>query len=97
MSNKKSNPYTLEFKQSSVKLAIESDLPVSQTAKNLGIKPATLYTWINQYSKSKENSAVHTNESIQEELKRLKKEVVRLTQERDILKKATAYFAREIV
>jgi transposase len=79
--------YSAEFRASSVKLAvkltIESDLPITQTAKDLGINPNTLHTWINKYSQPKEqNKAVRTDEHLYDELKRLKKEVVRLTEER---------------
>ena len=79
-----------------MKLAIDSDLPIAQTAKDLGINPNTLHTWINKYSQPKEqNKAVRTDEHLYDELKRLKKEIARLTEERDLLKKAAAYFARE--
>ena len=88
--------YSVEFRASSVKLAIDSDLPIAQTAKDLGINPNTLHTWINKYSQPKEqNKAVRTDEHLYDELKRLKKEIARLTEERDLLKKAAAYFARE--
>ena len=88
--------YSAEFRATSVKLAIDSDLPIAQTAKNLGINPNTLHTWINKYSQPKEqNKAVRTDEHLYDELKRLKKEIARLTEERDLLKKAAAYFARE--
>ena len=40
--------YTAEFKQSAVKLANESDVPVAETARNLGINENTLYTWISK-------------------------------------------------
>ena len=88
--------YSAEFRASSVKLAIDSDLPIARTAKDLGINPNTLHTWINKYSQPKDqNKAVRTDEHLYDELKRLKKEIVRLTEERDLLKKAAAYFARE--
>lgn len=88
--------YSAEFRASSVKLALDSDLPIAQTAKDLGINPNTLHTWINKYSKPKEQTkAVRTDEHLYDELKRLKKENARLTEERNLLKKAAAYFARE--
>jgi len=92
---KKPNSYTSEFKESAVKLAVDSDQPVAATAKDLGLNVNTLHTWIGKYSKPKE-IAERTDEHIYDENKRLKKELVRVTQERDLLKKATAYFAREI-
>lgn len=93
---KKPNSYTSEFKESAVKLAIESDHPIAKTAKDLGINVNTLHTWIGKYSKPKV-STIRTDEHIYDENKRLKKELARVTQERDLLKKATAYFAREIL
>lgn len=98
MNQEKQKPkiYTAEFRASSVKLALDSDLPIAQTAKDLGINSNTLHTWINKYSQPKEsNKAVRNDEHLYDELKRLKKDVVRLTEERDLLKKAAAYFAKE--
>ena len=99
MSNqtKKQNTYTSEFKESAVKLAIESDQPIAKTAKDLGVNVNTLHTWIGKYSKPKTTVTTRTDEHIYDENKRLKKELARVTQERDLLKKATAYFAREIL
>ena len=95
MSDKKHQANSSEFKESSVKLAIESKQPISQTAKDLGIKANTLYTWVDKYSKPKEAS-VRTDDHIYDENKKLKKELIRVTQERDLLKKAAAYFAKEL-
>jgi transposase len=70
-----------------VKLALDSDLLIARTAKDLGVNTNTLPTWINKYSQPKEqNKAVQTDEHLYDELKRLKKEIVRLTEERDLLK-----------
>ena len=93
---KKLNTYTSEFKESAVKLALESDQPITQTARDLGVNPNTIHTWINKYSKPK-TAVERTDEHIYDENKRLKKELARITQERDLLKKATAYFAKEIL
>ena len=45
--------YSAEFRESSVKLALDSDLPIAQTARDLGINSNTLHTWINKYSQPK--------------------------------------------
>ncbi len=96
MSKKSTNNYTSEFKESAVKLAIESDQPVTQTAKDLGVNISTLHTWINKYHKDKSDTRPSVNdEHIYDENKRLRKENVRLREEREILKKAAAFFARE--
>ncbi|WP_395477314.1 transposase [Rickettsia endosymbiont of Pantilius tunicatus] len=91
----KTKIYTSEFKESAVKLATESKRPVIQTAKELGISKNTLYSWIDKYSKQFEESITKADEHLYDELQRLKKELVIITQERDILKKAAAYFAKE--
>jgi len=89
--------YPKEFQQSSAKLAIESEQAISKTANNLGIDPNTLRNWIQKhYPNYKPKTSVDiTQDSLLVELKALRKKVSRLTEERDILKKATAYFARE--
>jgi len=97
MSEQKQKIYSTEFKESSVKLAIESAQPMAYTARELGINPNTLYSWINKYSKSPNSngSKIPIDTRAYDEIMKLKKELARVTQERDILKKATAYFAKE--
>jgi transposase len=96
MSPEKPNIYTAEFRASAVKLANDSDKPITQVAKDLGINVNTLHTWISKYSRPKvSDKTARTDEHLYDELKRLKKEVARLTEERDLLKKAAAYFAKE--
>jgi len=88
----KAKIYSAEFRESSVKLALDSDLPIAHTGRDLGINPNTLHTWINKYSQPKEQTkTVRTDGHLYEELKRLKKENARLIEERDLLKKAAAY------
>ena len=91
----KMSTYTLEFKESSAKLAAEADQSIAQTARELGINVNTLHGWIGKYHPRKAIDQVK-EAGMQEELKRLRKENSRLKQERDILKKAAAYFATEI-
>ena len=96
MSREKQKNYTAEFKASTVKMAIESEESVSKTAESLGVNVNTLHTWIHKHSRPvKSEKEGRTDEHLYDELKRLKKEVARLTEERDLLKKAAAYFARE--
>jgi transposase len=96
MKPEKSHIYTAEFRASAVKLANESDQSIAQTAKDLGINVNTLHTWISKYSRpTDQDKTVRTDQHLYDELKRLKKEVARLTEERDLLKKAAAYFAKE--
>ena len=88
--------YTAEFRASAVKLALESEQSVAETARRLGVNENTLHTWIGKYGNPKSTEkTMKTDEHLHDELKRLRKEVARLTEERDLLKKAVAYFARE--
>lgn len=96
MSNNKKAAYPAEFKESAVKLALESGNSIAQTARELGVHEKTMYNWISTYSKPK--TGIGLDREINhpfDEIKRLKKELAQVTQERDILKKATAYFAKE--
>jgi len=91
MTTQAKQKYTAEFKENAVKRANESN-NIAETARELGIKENTLYNWVYQYSShTKPDKAVRTDEHLYDELKRLKKEVARLTEERDLLKKAAAY------
>lgn len=97
MSQKKANSYTAEFKEAAVKLAVESEQPVNQTARELGINVNTLHTWIRKYQGKRDvssGSSVDT-QHLYEELKQLRRENARLKEERELLKKAAAFFAKE--
>lgn len=99
MSNNQKNNYPLEFKISSVQLAIDSSQPIAQTARDLGINHNTLYNWIAKYSDpsrvNHKNMSNSDKANYFEENKRLKKELAFVKQERDLLKKAAAYFAKQ--
>ena len=90
---KKVNTYSVEFRNSAVKLVLESDQSTAQIARELGVEKSTLYTWVNNYRK-KDNQQPGHEETILTELKRLKAENKRLREEREILKKAAVYFAK---
>ena len=88
--------YNIEFKKSSAQLACQSEKSVAQTAKELGVNVGTLSGWVKKYGRKEASTAGTGKEwSLIEELKQLKKENVRLKLERDILKKAAAYFAND--
>ena len=87
--------YAEDFKQSSAKLAVESDHPISKTAQSLGVKDTTLHGWINKYYPDYKRSQQTELSSSEQEIRELRKELAQVKQERDILKKAAAYFANE--
>jgi transposase len=93
---KKAKSYSAEFKESAVKLAVESKRPLAQTARELGVSKDTLYGWVRQYHGKPQSGQETVNAAhVYEELKRLRREVSILKEERDILKKAAAYFAKQ--
>jgi transposase len=94
----KGKSYTTEFKHSAIELALRGEQPVTEIASNLGMSAKTLHNWLREERiKSGDSSEkkLSREESVEDELKRLRKENARLKMERDILKKATAYFAKE--
>ena len=95
MNKKVKRSYTAEFKESAINLVISSDKPTATIAKELGIKATTLYSWVNKAKDSDSKKSGTNNAQMFDELKRLKKELSEVKEQRDILKKATAYFAKE--
>ena len=89
--------YRKEFKQDAVRLVTEQGYKHTEAARNLGIDRGMLGRWVKEFQED-ESEAFRGNgkRSIeQEELRRLREENRRLKMERDILKKATAFFAKE--
>ena len=90
MSNKR---YPEEFKIQAVKQITDRVHPVAEVAGRLGVSQHSLYQWLKQFDLPE---AKRTEvRSQQEENRRLRAELKRVTEERDILKKAAAYFAKE--
>lgn len=85
--------YTAEFKTEAVKQVIEKGHAVVEVAKRLGVSDKSLYVWVN---KAKATGAMPNNQdqALRAENVRLKAELKRTTEERDILKKAATYFAK---
>jgi transposase len=86
--------YTREFKLSAVQLVNHQGYSVPDAAKSLGIDPGNVRNWIKQLGKEA-GHAPSGEGAVQAELRRLRKENARLLMEREILKKAAAFFARE--
>jgi transposase len=86
--------YTREFKVSAVKLVHEQGYSVPEAAKSLGVDDRSVRDWMEKLSS--ELGLAPTGEgALAAELRRLRKENARLLMERDILKKAAAFFAKE--
>lgn len=86
-----------QFKEEAIRLALTSTQPIAKTARDLGNKASTLYSWISA-AKDKAptvSDATGNQTNLVEELNRLRKENARLKEEREILKKATAFFVKE--
>jgi transposase len=84
--------YPEEFKIEAVKQITERGHSVADVAKRIGVSGHSLYTWIKRYGDNRAAYAQSNNQ--QEEVRRLKAELKRVTEERDILKKAAAFFAK---
>jgi transposase len=82
--------YDEEFKKNAVKLSYASPKTVKQIADDLGIHENLLYNWRRKYTSEGDKTRYAT---LEEENKALRRENAELTMERDMLKKATAYFA----
>ncbi len=94
--------FTSEFKLEAVRLVTEGGRSIPQAARELGIRPDMLRNWKRQaegragFSPSDVFPGSGHQTSQEEELQRLRRENERLRQERDLLKKAAAYFAKDV-
>ena len=88
-----SKRYPEEFKIEAVKQVVDQGHSVAGVARRLGTTPDSLYAWIKKYGPEAKVYAAASDE--QSEIKQLKKELKRVTDERDILKKAAVYFANQ--
>ena len=90
----KRTKYTAEFKEEAVKQVIDKGHIVVDVAKRLGIAEGVLYTWVSKFKKADEPES-NDLKAMQAEMAKLKAELRRTTEERDILKKAAEYFAKQ--
>jgi transposase len=94
MAEVKRRRYTEEFKREAVRLVRESAHPVAQVARDLGIPDNVLYRWTAQHRQAEAHGTTRAAQRTEaEELTRVKRELARVTQERDFLKRAAAFFA----
>jgi len=85
--------HTEEFKREAVKLMTEQGYAVGEAARNLGVHVSLLRRWREELEAEGKGEVLNREE--REELRRLRAEVKRLQMEREILKKAAAFFAKE--
>jgi transposase len=88
--------FTKEFKREAVQLVKSSNKPLAQIARDLGIADSTLHHWRKLFTEQGEQAFPGSGHQMAEveEIRRLKREVETLRQERDILKKALGIFSR---
>jgi len=89
--------YSAEFKNEAIKQVTDRGFSVKDVAKRLGITPWSIYTWMRKAGISVPSNRENGEEApnLVKENASLKAQIKRLEEERDILKKAAAYFARE--
>ncbi len=89
--------YTREFKIEAVRLLTESNMTIAQASRDLGINPNVLTRWKKEFTDNNSQAFPGSGhlKPEEEELRRLRRENALLRQERDILKKAAAFFAKE--
>src|SRR5579862_8109828 len=96
MAGKTRRAYSEQFKTDAIKLATQSGKTVRQVARDLQLDPGSLHTWIRERGKrAGDAGAPLPGETLEEEVRRLRRDLAEVTSERDFLKKATAYFAKE--
>lgn len=97
---KKAKQYSAEFRARAVRLCEESGRPIAEVAKDLDVGYQTLYGWMKKAGKTKRvadgpvRTAAQHKETLEEEVRRLRRELDEANMERDFLKKAAAFFAK---
>jgi transposase len=91
--------YTKEFREEAVRLVVEGGLSMPEAGRRLSLAPSTLGNWVRAHKAGKLSELGGRYKTLSEkemELARLKRELAEVKMERDILKKAAAYFAKEL-
>lgn len=96
-SRKTRQKYTTEFKEDAVSLVIDQDYSCAEVGRRLGVNPNNINRWVRIYRDEQEAAAKGSPspKELQAEINQLRKENKRLRMEREILKKAAAFFANE--
>ena len=86
--------YTAEFRRQAVAMVVAENLPVAEVARRLGVNPEVLRKWKLKHAPPAP-AAERPDPSLADEVRRLREQVRQLTMEREILKKAATFFAKE--
>jgi transposase len=84
-----------DFKQGAVQLVTQTGKPIAQVARDLGVNEGTLRTWCAKQRRAGGNGQAELSESERAELERLRKELVELRMQRDVLKRSVALWVDE--
>jgi transposase len=87
--------FTPEFKQEAVRQVVERGYPVAEVAERVGVSAHSLYKWVKAVTPDKTERQISELLEAKSEILKLRAQLRRTEEERDILKKATRYFARE--
>jgi transposase len=88
--------YTEEFRKDAANQVLINNYPIKEVASRLGIHYDSLKAWVKKYKDPQPQEQTRASDISNAEIKRLQKELKRVTEERDILKKAAAYFASNL-
>jgi transposase len=91
----KRRKYTKEFKEEAVRLLKGGDRSLAQIARDIGVSDTTLWGWAHRRGKKGEKPPTQSQVIETEEVRQLRREIALLREEREILKKAMAFFAKE--
>ena len=86
--------YTDDFRRQAVAMVVAEKLPLAEVARRLGVNPEVLRKWKGKYAPPTP-ATDRPEPSLADEVRRLEEQVRQLTMEREILKKAAAFFAKE--
>jgi len=98
MTTRKHTQYTKEFKLEAIRLADESDKPVAQIARELGIRQNQIYKWKKAFEEAGDGAFKGSGRPVNAdpENEQLRKQLAEAQEEIEILKKAAAYFAKHL-
>lgn len=93
------NKYPDQFRRDALDLVKSSGRPIAEVARSLNVAEGTLWNWVkaDREAAERDRDPDALSESERDELKRLRKEVVELRSDKEILRRAAAYFARETI